>query len=149
MRSSPHLGHMKLLLWPVSGQLSTSKSELTFIMISSRFCKCCVYQFGVRLRSRAINADGGVSTSQASKCLLLLIGKCWGVSLTLGRSKSQAFENEWLSAVSISDYSLLSIDCDAEPGICAKHEANSRPTLRAFEKGNAVTTYLGTLHGPG
>ncbi|KAI7787512.1 hypothetical protein LA080_015733 [Diaporthe eres] len=61
----------------------------------------------------------------------------------------QAFEDEWLSAVSKSDHSLLSIDCEAEPGVCAKHEVNSGPTLRIFERGNAVATYLGTFRGIG
>lgn len=91
MRSGPHLGHMILLSWLVNRQLLTAKSELTFIVLCSCFCKCSIYQFGVSLRSRAINADGGVSTSQASECLLLLIGKYRGFSLTIGKTEQPSF----------------------------------------------------------
>ncbi|KAL1872381.1 hypothetical protein Daus18300_004351 [Diaporthe australafricana] len=58
--------------------------------------------------------------------------------------KSQALENEWLSAVSDSSDLLLSIDCDAAPSACSD-AASARPVLRFFERGNPVATYSGPL----
>ncbi|KAI3397801.1 hypothetical protein diail_10334 [Diaporthe ilicicola] len=64
-------------------------------------------------------------------------------------SKSQDLENEWLSAVSDSRNSLLSIDCDTETSVCAEQAPSSRPVLRFFERGNAVATYLGPRRSSG
>lgn len=66
-----------------------------------------------------------------------------GFTDKLGRPKSQAIEREWLSAATESPNTFLSVDCEAEPNICAKYDISSYPTLYLFENETPVTKYQG------
>ncbi|ROW10607.1 hypothetical protein VMCG_01624 [Cytospora schulzeri] len=65
---------------------------------------------------------------------------------------SQALEKEWLLAISDTESSFLSIDCETESRLCADFMIESHPTLKVFEKadsGYSSTTYLGPQRASG
>ncbi|KAI6087174.1 thioredoxin-like domain-containing protein [Hypoxylon rubiginosum] len=57
--------------------------------------------------------------------------------------KSEHLETEWSLAAPEAQLPFVSIDCDADPGICAAYGVGSISTVRLLKQGEAKATYNG------
>lgn len=57
--------------------------------------------------------------------------------------KTEHLETTWSLAIPDAKVPLVSVDCSANPTVCASHGVSSSSTIKLFKKGEALSTYIG------
>ncbi|KAI4868476.1 thioredoxin-like domain-containing protein [Hypoxylon rubiginosum] len=58
-------------------------------------------------------------------------------------NKSEHLETEWSLATPEAHIPFVSVDCEANPAICASHGVGSTSTVKLYKQGEAISTYNG------
>ncbi|KAI0834448.1 thioredoxin-like domain-containing protein [Hypoxylon sp. FL0890] len=100
------------------------------------------------------------ATTALSLCALLSFAYAWGhlaeselqsalskengAIVVACNKKSEHLETEWSLAIPDAQVPLISIDCAANPSVCASHGASSSSIVKLLKHGDAILTYNGS-----